>query len=322
MMQNKKQNMNRATYEALTPEALNMLQTIAETGSFAAAARKLDLVPSALTYRVRQLEEALDVLLFDRSSRQAKPTDAGRELLREGMRLLEDMNAIASRIKRIATGWEAQLTISVDTIIAPQAMMELCEAFLATNPPTRLRIRDEALSGTIQTLESGLSDLAIGIPDQAQILGKDIHQQAIGTIAFVFVVAPHHPLATATEPLLPELISQYRIISVADSIQRGAGVTIGVGLGQDVLTLPTMAAKLDAQIRGLGCGFVPEPMARPFLESGRLIVKQVEQAERKTQAKYAWRQGKHKPGRALGWWLDQLAKPTTRQALLEHHRSR
>ncbi len=135
MMQNKKQNISRSTYEALTPEALNMLQAIAETGSFAAAARKLDLVPSALTYRVRQLEDALDVLLFDRSSRQAKPTDAGRELLREGMRLLDDMNAIASRIKRIATGWEAQLTISVDTIIAPSAMMELCEAFLATNPP-------------------------------------------------------------------------------------------------------------------------------------------------------------------------------------------
>jgi len=322
MMQNKLQNLNRAMYEALTPEALNMLQTISETGSFAAAARKLDLVPSALTYRVRQLEDALDVLLFDRSSRHAKPTDAGRELLREGSRLLEDMSAIASRVKRIATGWEAQLTIAVDTIISPTAIMELCEAFLATNPPTRLRIRDEALSGTIQTLESGLADLAIGIPDQAQILGKDIHQQAIGTVAFVFVVAPHHPLAAATEPLHPELIAQYRIISVADSTPRGTGVTIGLSLGQDVLTLPSMAAKLEAQMRGLGCGFVPEPMARPYLESGRLIAKRVEQAERKTQARYAWRQGKNKPGRALEWWLEQLANAPTRQALLAHYRYR
>lgn len=322
IMQNKKYSAVSASFEALTPDTLRMLQIIAETGSFAAAARHLDLVPSTLTYRVRQLEDALDVLLFDRSSRQAIPTDAGRELLREGLRLLEDMGAIASRIKRIATGWEAQLTIAVDTIIAPSAIMELCEAFLETNPPTRIRIRDEALSGTIQTLESGLADLAIGIPDQAQILGKDIHQHPIGTVGFIFVVAPHHPLAQAHEPLGTEMISRHRIISVADSIQRGSGVTIGLSHGQDVLTVPTMSAKLDAQMRGLGCGFVPEPMARPYLESGRLISKRVEQPDRKTHARYAWRQGKTKPGRALSWWLEQLSKPTTRLALLEHHRSK
>ena len=51
-----------------------MMDTIARTGSFAAAARELGKVPSALTYSVRQLEDALDALLFDRSSRQAQLT--------------------------------------------------------------------------------------------------------------------------------------------------------------------------------------------------------------------------------------------------------
>lgn len=57
--------------DVLTPNALAMLQVIANTGSFAAAARSMNMVPSALTYRVRQIEDALDVLLFDRSSREA-----------------------------------------------------------------------------------------------------------------------------------------------------------------------------------------------------------------------------------------------------------
>ena len=61
------------TRNVLTPDNLGLLQSIAETGSFAAAARQLGLVPSALTYRVRQIEDALDVLLFDRSARQARP---------------------------------------------------------------------------------------------------------------------------------------------------------------------------------------------------------------------------------------------------------
>lgn len=307
--------------KVLTPEALDMLQTIVRLGSFAAAARKLGLVPSALTYRVRQLEDALDVLLFDRSSRQARPTAAGLELLREGVRLLNEMDAIASRIKRIATGWEAELTIAADTIIAPSVMMELCAAFLATNPPTRLRLRDEALSGSIQALDSGQADLAIGIPHEAQILGQDIQQQPLGSVKFVFVVAPHHPLAKLAEPVSPDEISRHRIVSVADSIQRGSGVTIGLTPGQDVLTVPTMAAKLDAQMRGLGCGFVPEPMARPYLEVGRLIEKQVDQITRVTHSRYAWRQTPAGPGRALQWWLTQLSQSATRQALLENHRT-
>ena len=135
--------------DLLTPDALSMLQTIEATGSFAAAARELGLVPSTLTYRVRQIEDALDVLLYDRSSRQAKLTPAGAELLREGSRLLQEIDAVANRVKRVATGWESQLTLAVDTIISKSTVMELCDAFFALSPPTRIRIREETLSGTL-----------------------------------------------------------------------------------------------------------------------------------------------------------------------------
>jgi molybdate transport repressor ModE-like protein len=149
--------------DVLTPESLTMLQTIARLGSFAAAAREMGLVPSALSYRVRQMEESLDVLLFDRSSRQAKLTAAGTELLSEGMRLLNDMDSIAHRIKRVATGWESQFTVVVDTIIQQRVVMDLCQHFFEANPPTRLRLRDETLSGTLYALTSGQADLAIGV---------------------------------------------------------------------------------------------------------------------------------------------------------------
>jgi DNA-binding transcriptional LysR family regulator len=121
----------------LTPDALSMLQTIAQTGSFAAAARAAGMVPSALTYRVRQIEDALDVLLFDRSARQARLTVAGQELLHEGARLLEDIDAVANRVKRVATGWEPQFTIAVDSIIAKATVMELCERFSGPAKPTQ-----------------------------------------------------------------------------------------------------------------------------------------------------------------------------------------
>src|SRR3954464_15881786 len=154
--------MNRPR-DVLTPDALGLLQAVADHGSFAAAARELGLVPSAVTYRIRQMEDALDVLLFDRSSRQGELTDAGTELLREGARLLGEIDAIAHRVKRVATGWEAQLTIAVDAAISCSVAMELAQAFYAIKSTTRLRLRDESLSGTLEAVTLGQADLALGV---------------------------------------------------------------------------------------------------------------------------------------------------------------
>src|SRR5213079_2162127 len=133
----------------------------------------------ALTYNVRQLEEALDVLLFDRRSRQAQLTAAGEELLHEGRRLLAQIDAVANRVKRVATGWETQLTVAVDGVMSRLTMFELCEAFFALRPAaatpveastpgnggpgTRLRLRTEVLAGTWEALANGQADLAIGV---------------------------------------------------------------------------------------------------------------------------------------------------------------
>ena len=303
--------------DVLTPDALAMLQNIAASGSFAAAARASNMVPSALTYRVRQMEDALDVLLFDRSSRQARLTEAGAELLREGGRLLADIDAVANRVKRVATGWEPQFTIAVDSIIDRVTVMELCTAFLAANPPTQLKLRAETLSGTLEALTSGQADLALGVAiDTGTTAG--LQHEPLGTVRFVYAVAPHHPLAKLPEPLSDEIIRKHRAVAIADSIQLGGGLTLGLLPGQDVFTVATMPAKLDAQVRGMGTGFLPTCLAQPLIDTGRLVVKRVERAERQIQVHYAWRKSDSR-GRALQWWLDQLKSRVTRAALLGEH---
>jgi len=113
-------------------------------------------------------------------------------------------------------------------------------------------------------------------------------------------------------------LRRHRAVAVADSVQRGSGMTVSLLGGQDVFTVPTMQAKLDAQLRGLGSGFLPEPMARPYIETGRLVVREVQRPPLVAHPQYAWRGGT-RPGRALQWWLDQLKSPVTRLALLEQH---
>ena len=337
-----------AARSALTPDALAMMDAIARSGSFAAAARQLGKVPSALTYSVRQLEDALDVLLFDRRSRQATLTAAGQELLDEGRRLLEEIDAVANRVKRVATGWETQLTIAVDDVISRTTLLELCEAFYAcsaalaegdsrgkapptpTPPATRLRLRTEVLAGTWEALITGQADLAIG-----GVIGRDllpgVTMKDLGPLEFVFAVAPHHPLAAMSEPIDDSELIRHRAVAVADSAQRMAPITLNLLAGQDVLTVSDMAAKIDAQLRGLGCGFVPEPMARDHIAAGRLVARQVQRTRLEGRLGYAWRTpvaarrgAARKPplGLALRWWLEQLDSETTRKALLERHGGR
>jgi DNA-binding transcriptional LysR family regulator len=319
----------------LTPEALAMMDTIARTGSFAAAARELGKVPSALTYNVRQLEDALDVLLFDRSSRQAQLTAAGEELLNEGRRLLAEMDAVANRVRRVATGWETELTIAVDGVLSQRTIFELCEAFYALNPQgvagqgsggpgTRLRLRSEVLAGTWEALLSGQADLAIGVGVGAQSTAPaGIESAVLGDLEFVFVVAPHHPLAAAVAPVTDAELLRQRAVAVADTAQRMSPQTVNLLPGQDVLTVHSTEAKIEAIVRCMGCGFVPEPMARCHIDAGRLVVRPVARARRAAALGYAWRcgtgpKGQRAPlGLALQWWLGQLESPATRKALLE-----
>jgi DNA-binding transcriptional LysR family regulator len=321
---------------ALTPEALSMVDAIARTGSFAAAARELGKVPSALTYSVRQLEEALDVLLFDRSSRQAQFTAAGLELLGEGRRLLAQMDSVAHRVRRVATGWETELTVAVDGVMSQVTVFELCEAFFALcdharaaneGPGTRLRLRlrTEVLAGTWEALSSGQADLAIGVGTNMQTSPPPgVQVASLGSMDFVFAVAPHHPLAGTKGPLSDADILKHRAVAVADSAKQLSPITVNLLPGQDVLTVSSMQAKVEAQLRCMGCGFLPEPVARHHIEAGRLVVKEVQRPSHAVQFGYAWRANTNQNaalGLGLQWWLQQLQSPTTRQALLERHSS-
>jgi hypothetical protein len=59
-------------------------------------------------------------------------------------------------------------------------------------------------------------------------------------------------------------------------------------------------------------------MAKPYIEQGTLVVKEVARKTRIARLSYAWRTSAS-PGRALQWWLAQLEGPATRRALLERH---
>jgi DNA-binding transcriptional LysR family regulator len=287
-------------------DALLTLDAIDRKGSFAAAAHELHRVPSAVTYIVQKLEEDLDVLLFDRRGHRAKLTAAGRELLDEGRHILRATGELEAHVKRVATGWEAELRIAYDDIITARAIMELAQAFHQQDCGTRLRISSEVLGGGWDALCSGRADLVIGASGDGPT-GGGYAVRLLGEVEWCFTVALGHPLATAREPIPESERLAHRAIVVADSSRNQPTRSAGLLTGQDTLTVHNMEAKLLAQQMSLGVGHLTRQVAEREAAAGRLVIKQTAEGRAPAQLYAAWRSGRaHRPGKALSWWIKQI----------------
>lgn len=288
----------------LSLDALLVIDAIDRKGSFAAAAHELHRVPSAVTYTVQKLEEDLDVLLFDRRGHRAKLTPAGHELLNEGRHLLHAAGDLEARVKRVATGWEAELRIAFDGLLPSAVMLDLARDFHAHASSTRLRFSTEVLGGCWDALASGRADLAIGASGDGPA-GGGYQTRALGEVDWVFAVAPTHPLAAAAEPLTREDILAHRAIMVADSSRNLPPRTTGLLAGQETLTVSDTAAKLRAQVMGLGVGYLPQCLAAVAAGKGELVIRRTEEPKVSQMLYLAWRTT-HR-GKALKWFVEQVS---------------
>jgi DNA-binding transcriptional LysR family regulator len=82
----------------ISPADLRFFAAIAATRSLAAAARELDVTPSAVTQRLQQLERRLGVRLVDRSGRKVTLTDEGETLVARGREILDDLTELGERL--------------------------------------------------------------------------------------------------------------------------------------------------------------------------------------------------------------------------------
>jgi len=294
-------------------DALLVLDSIARNGSFAAAGEELHRVPSAITYTIQKLEQDLDVKLFDRSGHRARLTEAGEALLREGRHLLRAATDLECRVRHVATGWESELRIAVDDLVPIERLFPLLKEFYREQTGTRIRLTTEVLGGCWDAIIGGRADMVIGAPGDAPPEGL-LAVEPIGSFEFIFVVSPDHPLAAAPNPLSAQEILQHRAVSAADTSRTLAPRTSGLLDGQDTLTVPTIRAKVAAQIAGLGAGYLPVLWAAPHIAAGRLVKKDIEGSKAMTNVYLAWHP--RQAGKAGKWFIDRLRDKSVQQYVL------
>lgn len=300
------------TQQALTLDALRVIETIARRGSFAAAAAELHRVTSAVSYTVQKLEEDLDIAIFDRSGHRAKLTAAGKMLVERGRDLLAASNQLVEDARAVAGGWEPQLAIAIDQVYPEQLLLPLLARFYemqtAENANTNVRVLAEVLTGPWDALESGRADIAIGSGQIA--LPKLFRRRKLGSVSFIYVAAPTHPifdddaLAEKSKRILD--LENYRAIAIADTARQRPVNSFRLGLRQPILTVSSFAAKIAALEAGLGIGTVPTALAREALARGSLQKIPVTAEFDRGELYLAWRVDPN--GRAKQWFLQQLPK--------------
>jgi len=252
----------------MTPdlEALRVLITIVDSGSFAAAARHLHKTQSAVSYQISKLEQQLGCDLFDRSGYRAALTPVGERMTEEGRKLLRQAESVSQLVHRISEGWEPQLKLITDGMLPIAPLLGLLKQMGARDIPTRVLLRVEFLSGVQRRFMAEDADMMLTLeyqPDPA------LSAIALRPIEAVLVAASEHPLAGQSAISLAQL-QLHTELTVADSgcdDASGGSQTFG---SERIYYLSDFNAKHQALRMGAGFGWMPLNQVADELAQGIL----------------------------------------------------
>jgi len=159
---------------------------VANAGGFSRAARKSNLTKALLSKYVAQLEESLNIRLFNRTTRQVSLTEVGRAYYTRCIPLLEELDELEAVVQDIHTTPSGELNISAPTSFSELHLMQVISSFTSKYPD--IRINMVLTDRVIDIVEEGF-DLALRIgilPDSSLIACK------LSTIRTVACASPEY----------------------------------------------------------------------------------------------------------------------------------
>jgi DNA-binding transcriptional LysR family regulator len=252
---------------APTLDQLQIFLAVVDTGSFAAAARRLGRATSVISYAMTNLEAQLGLPLFARGgTKTPQLTEAGRAVLADARGVDHAVGELLARARGLTSGLEAEVGLVVDVMLPTARFTAALEAFNATYPTVTLRLHVEALGAATQLVLDGRADLGIAGP--VATTGSALDTRIIGKVQLIPVAAPHHPLARTARLTMATARKHIQLV-LTDRSELTRGQQFGVFAPRQWL-LADLGAKHALLRAGLGWGSMPESMVAEDLANGRL----------------------------------------------------
>lgn len=249
---------------------LNHLATfaaLAETGSFAGAARRLRLPTSTVSEHVAALEKALGLQLVVRTTRQSRLTEAGQLLAQGAARMVAGVAETLAEVEALLDQPTGTLRLSLPFAFAAEIMGPAVARFAALFPGIRLDIH---VSNQVEDLIAGGFDLAVRI---GPLEDSSLIRRGLGTMPQDLVASPAY-LAARGRPDSPAALAGHCIVGIRPTVTlstRGPEGPATVTLDAQVAVNDpkTMAAVIRG---GSGIGVVPRFLTQAALDDGSLEI--------------------------------------------------
>lgn len=297
-----------------TFDQLRIFLTVVESGSFAAAGRKLNRAVSVISYGITSLEAQLGLTLFEREGTK-KPTltPAGQALLVEAHKVADGVDGLRAKVKGLLEGLEGEVSLVVDVMLPAERLAAILRTFSAQYPTVALRLHVEALGAVAALVLEGKADLGIAGPVASSAAG--LERQAAGCVPLVPVAAPDHPMARAAL-LEPGAAREHIQLVLTDRSPLTEGRDYAVASAQ-TWRLADLGAKHALLREGIGWGNMPLPMVEPDLVAGTLVRLMLPDLPGGLYRFYAIHRRDAPPGPAASWLKQQFVdRGSTDSALL------
>lgn len=249
--------------------ALRAFTAVIESGSFAAASRRLGVATSSVTRQVDALEDRLGARLFNRSTRTVTPTNAGHSYYAHAVRILSDLEEADHAIAQLDESPRGPLRVSAPVAFGRLHVAPMVAGYLARHPAVEL---DLNLSDTLVNLVEENVDVAIraaDLHDSPTLIARRIapHRRLI-------CASPEY-LAARGEPVAPQDLADHNCLCYAQGPRRVLWRFENEAGGRDQevrgsLRTNNAETLVEAAVRGAGIVVLPTWLVGEHLRAGRL----------------------------------------------------
>ena len=280
-------------------DQLKVFLTVAETGSFTSAAKKLRRAVSAISYTIANLEQQLGVSLFDREqSRTPKLTAAGFAVLSKARLVSVGVDELRASVRALLGGLEAEVTLAVDVMLPTARLIDAVRAFEASFPTVKLQLFVESLSAVAQLVrQRGI----VGVGGALLEVESGLELFHVGDVKMIPVAAPTHPLAQG-QGNEPGAVRRHRQLILTVRAPFSERPDAGI-FSDEVWRLTDLGAKHELLRAGVGWGNMPESAVLADLSTGRLVRLDFPEAKSGVYSLHAMYRTDQPPGPAGAWLI-------------------
>jgi len=250
-------------------EELRAFVQIVEQESIGKAAEQAGIAKSAMSRKLRMLEERMQTVLIARTTRQWALTEAGRQYYERGLDIIHAYDEFEAQVRNEGLALKGEIRLSVPLYFGHVSLSSHLLDFAQAHPDVRLNVE---FSDRLVDVIGEHHDLVVRISD---LQDSSLIARKFSETRHLYCASPAY-IANSPPIVAPHDMQAHRIIQFGSS--KRPKWTFTTTRGKDI-TVPLRASMnshdgaflIDAAERGLGIVRVPDFLTKTPIEEGRLV---------------------------------------------------